>query len=70
MALASRLQAKQKEVERLIIENKNLHQKIGDYESDAKMYKKLANKQDMPTKYLLQDIEKGEKELNMTHRRN
>jgi chromosome segregation ATPase len=53
MALASRLQAKQKEVDRLMMDNKNLQKKISEYESDAKMYKKLANKQDMPTKYLL-----------------
>jgi len=35
MALASRLQAKQKEVERLINENRLLQTKIRDYESDA-----------------------------------
>ena len=35
LALASRLQAKQKELDRLIGENRSLQSKIRDYESDA-----------------------------------
>ena len=34
------------------------------------MYKRLSGKRDLPTSYLMQDIEKGERELNKAHKRN
>ena len=70
LALANRLQAKAKECERLMQENVNLQKKLRDYEDDAQMYKRLAGKANQPTSYLMQDIEKGERELNKAHKIN
>jgi cell shape-determining protein MreC len=70
LVLANRQQAKAKECERLMEENAKLHHKIRDYEQDAQMYKRLLSKRDLPTSYLMQDIEKGERKLNKAHKRN
>ncbi len=51
-------------------ENRKLQSKIRGYEEDAQMYKRIAGKKDLPTSYLMQDIEKGERELNKAHKRN
>lgn len=70
LALANRLQAKQREVEGLINQNQKLQKEIRGWESKSQMFKRIDDKKNLPYKYLLQDMEKGEVELSMTNQRN
>lgn len=69
LLLANRLQAKQKEVERLKKEIKDLKTKMNNMTDDSKMYRRLADKANQPYSYLMADIEKGEKDLNSAFKR-
>jgi progesterone-induced-blocking factor 1 len=69
LLLANRLQAKQKEVEKLKLEVKDLKNKMRNMTDDSQMYRKLADKANQPYSYLMADIEKGEKDLNMAFKR-
>lgn len=69
LLLANRLQSKQKEVEQLKKEVKTLKDQMRNMTDDSKMYRKLADKANQPYSYLMADIEKGEKDLNMAFKR-
>lgn len=69
LLLANRLQAKQKEVEALKKEIKEYKTRLNNMGDDSKMYKRLSEKASQPYSYLMADIEKGEKDLNMAFKR-
>ena len=69
LLLANRLQAKQKEVEELQLEIKDLKEKVGAHESDAKLQRRLLEKTNQPYQYMISDIEKAEKELAFVHKK-
>ena len=69
LLLANRLQAKHKECEKLKQELKDLKNQMKNMVDEGKMYRKLADKANQPYSYLMADIEKGEKDLNMAFKR-
>ncbi len=64
LLLANRLQAKQKECERLKKEIKDMKTQVRNTVEDSKMFKRLSDKAGQPYSVLMSDIEKGEKDLN------
>ena len=69
LLLANRLQAKHKECEKIKQELKDLKNQMKNMVDEGKMYRKLADKANQPYSYLMADIEKGEKDLNMAFKR-
>lgn len=69
LLLANRLQAKHKECEKLKQELKDIKNQMKNMVDEGKMYRKLADKANQPYSYLMADIEKGEKDLNMAFKR-
>mmetsp|Transcript_2184 Transcript_2184/g.2109 ORF Transcript_2184/g.2109 Transcript_2184/m.2109 type:complete len:86 (+) Transcript_2184:232-489(+) len=56
-------------MEELQIEIKGLKEKIGNYESEGKLHKRLLEKTNQPYSYMIADIEKSEKELSFAHKK-
>ena len=69
LLLANRLQSKHKEWEKFKQEVKDLKNQMKNMVDEGKMYRKLADKANQPYSYLMADIEKGEKDLNMAFKR-
>jgi chromosome segregation ATPase len=69
LLLANRLQSKQKEVEKLKKELQDLKNQMRNMGDESKMYRKLADKANQPYSYLMADIEKGEKDLNLAFKK-
>jgi progesterone-induced-blocking factor 1 len=63
LLLANRLQAKQKELEGVQAELKELKDKCEAMEGHAKLQKRLMDKTNQPYSYMIKDVEKAEKEL-------
>ncbi len=63
LLLANRLQTKQREVEALQQEIKELREKMENQESEVKFHKKMIDKTNQPYSYMISDIERSEKEL-------
>lgn len=66
LLLANRLQCKQKEVEALQLEVKQFKDKLENTEADAKLHKRLLERTNQPQAAILADIQRTEKELDMT----
>jgi len=69
LLLANRLQQKQKENETLQFEIKQMRDKVDNAESEAKLHKRLLERTNQPQSYLLQDVERTEKELDHAQRK-
>lgn len=69
LLLANRLQQKQKESEGLHAEIMELKNKIENYDAEAKLHKRLLDRTNQPQSYMLQDIERAERELEHANRK-
>ena len=69
LLLANRLQTKQKETEVLQAEIRNLKEKLETYESEMKLQKKLLDRSNQPHSYIMADVERAERELQVANKR-
>lgn len=63
LLLANRLQTKQKENEALLSEIKMLKDKLDNMDGESKLQKRLIERASQPHSYIMQDVERAEREL-------
>jgi chromosome segregation ATPase len=69
LMLASRLQAKQRELEGVQKEMQTLKKRLETSDADLTLNKRLLTKTNQPNSYMIADIEKAERELDFAQRK-